>query len=65
MLEFGCPLLRLVALVECGTRALLGAAFGPDTTGELGYARRLLGQLDASMVRWPTPTTTRSTSWRW
>lgn len=31
-------------------RALLGAAFGPDTTGELGYARRLLSHLDASMV---------------
>ncbi|WP_128382466.1 hypothetical protein [Streptomyces cavernae] len=39
-----------MALVECGTRALLGAAFGPDTTGELGYARRLLDHLDASMV---------------
>ncbi|WP_329190861.1 IS4 family transposase [Actinacidiphila glaucinigra] len=50
VLEFGYPLLRLVALVECGTRALLGAAFGPDTTGELGYARRLLSHLDASMV---------------
>ncbi|MFD7408583.1 IS4 family transposase [Streptomyces sp. NPDC059866] len=48
--EFGYPLLRLVTLVECGTRALLGAAFGPDTTGELGYARRLLDRLDASMV---------------
>lgn len=50
VLEFGYPLLRLVALVECGTRALLGAAFGPDTTGELNYARRLLSHLDASMV---------------
>ncbi|KAB1976634.1 IS4 family transposase [Streptomyces triticiradicis] len=50
VLEFGYPLLRLVALVECGTRALIGAAFGPDTTGELGYARQLLDQLDASMV---------------
>lgn len=50
VLEFGYPLLRLVALVECGTRALLGAAFGPDTTGELGYASRLLSHLDASMM---------------
>ena len=50
VLEFGYPLLRLVALVECGTRALLGAAFGPDTTGELGYAGRLLEFLDDSMV---------------
>jgi hypothetical protein len=47
---FGYPLVRLVALVECGTRALLGACFGPDTTGELAYAHRLLGCLDASMV---------------
>ncbi|GAA3784117.1 hypothetical protein VXC91_42575 [Streptomyces chiangmaiensis] len=62
VLEFGYPLLRLVALVECGTRALIGAAFDPDTTGELGYARRLLDQLDASMVLLPTPTTTHSTS---
>lgn len=48
--EFGYPLLRMVALVECGTRALLGAVFGPDSTGELGYARRLLHHLDASTV---------------
>jgi hypothetical protein len=48
--EFGYPLLRLVALVECGTRALLGAVLGPDTIGELGYARRLLHHLDASTV---------------
>lgn len=50
VLEFGYPLLRLVTLVECGTRALLGASFGPDTTGELSYARGLLHHLDASMV---------------
>ncbi|GAA0672101.1 hypothetical protein GCM10009535_59720 [Streptomyces thermocarboxydovorans] len=49
--EFGYPLLRLLALVECGsTRALLGAAFSPDTTGELGYAHSLLHRLDRSMV---------------
>lgn len=48
--EFGYPLVRLVALVECGTRALIGAAFGPDATGELGYAHRLLAHLDESMV---------------
>ncbi|MGW3152134.1 hypothetical protein ACWDG1_47690 [Streptomyces sp. NPDC001177] len=39
-----------MALVEYGTRALIGATFGPDTTRELGYARRLPDQLDASMV---------------
>jgi hypothetical protein len=29
IMEFGYPLLRLVVLVECGTRAVLAAAFGP------------------------------------
>lgn len=49
-LEFGYPLLRLVVLVECGTRAILAAAFGPETTGEVPYATRLLGVLDHSML---------------
>jgi hypothetical protein len=44
------PLLRLVVLVECGTRALVAAAFGPDTLGEIGYARRLLPHLGAGML---------------
>ena len=47
---FGYPLLRLLALVECGTRALLAAAFGPEETGELAYAQPLLGALDATML---------------
>jgi hypothetical protein len=59
VLKFGYPLLRLVALVECGTRALLGAVFGPDTTGELGYAHRLLNLLDESMVLLADATGTR------
>jgi hypothetical protein len=49
-LEFGYPLLRLLAVVECGTRAVLAAAFGPETSGELTYARRLLNCLNASML---------------
>ncbi|MFD5514298.1 hypothetical protein ACFWIB_42595 [Streptomyces sp. NPDC127051] len=48
--QFGYPLMRLVALVGCGTRALPGAAFGPDTAGEPGCARRLLPCPDSSMV---------------
>ena len=48
--EFGYPLLRLLAVVECGTRAVLAAAFGPEDTGELGYAHRLLGALDRTML---------------
>lgn len=44
------PLLRLSVLVECGTRALVGAAFGPDTAGETFYARRLLTCLGPGML---------------
>lgn len=48
--EFGYPLLRLLVLVECGTRAILAAAFGPECEGELIYAGRLLGALDRTML---------------
>ncbi|WFB88435.1 MULTISPECIES: transposase [Streptomyces] len=36
------PVLRLMTLVETGTRGLLGASFGPSHRGENHYARRLL-----------------------
>ncbi|MFE6165655.1 IS4 family transposase [Streptomyces sp. NPDC056486] len=51
-LEFGypLPLLRLLVLVECGTCALIAAAFGPESTSELPYAKRLLGALDKTML---------------
>jgi hypothetical protein len=49
-LEFGYPLIRLLALVECGTRAVLAAAFGPEADGELAYAGQLLPALDAGML---------------
>jgi hypothetical protein len=49
-LEFGYPLLRLLVIVECGTRAVLAAAFGPESTGEVPYATRLLDCLDTSML---------------
>jgi hypothetical protein len=48
-MTFSYPHLRPV-LVECGTRALLGAAFGPESAGEHAYARRLLDHLDAGML---------------
>jgi hypothetical protein len=48
--EFGYPLLRLLVLIECGTRAVLAAAFGPEDDGELVYAGRLLGALNATML---------------
>lgn len=47
------PQLRLVALVACGTRALLDAAFGPARgkgTGERALAGQLLGSLRRGML---------------
>jgi len=46
----GYPVIQFMALVETGTRALLGAAFGPTATGELDWARQLLHLLDNSML---------------
>ncbi|MBV6703511.1 IS4 family transposase [Kitasatospora aureofaciens] len=50
VMEFGYPLLRLLVLIECGTRALIAAAFGPESDGELTYTKRLLDALDTSML---------------
>ncbi len=68
-LEFGYPLLRLLVLIECGTRAVLGAAFGPESSGETAYAERLLGRLAPGMLvlldtgfdSWPLLSQLRST----
>jgi hypothetical protein len=50
-LDWGYPLLRLTALVECGTRALVGAVFGPETDGgEIAYAGQLLDKLQRGML---------------
>jgi hypothetical protein len=46
----GYPLLRLVALVACGTRTVIDAVFGPTSCGELDYARRLRRSLHAGMI---------------
>jgi hypothetical protein len=46
----GYPLLRLVALVACGTRTIIDAAFGPTSCGEPGYTRRLLRSLHSGMI---------------
>jgi len=48
--EAGYPSLRLVTLCETGTRALLGAVFGPVCLGEPGYAARLLRLLTPRML---------------
>ncbi|MFE9368015.1 transposase [Streptomyces sp. NPDC006978] len=39
-----------MVLAECGTRAILAAAFGPGSDGELTYAERLLEALDRTMI---------------
>jgi hypothetical protein len=45
------PLVRVVTLIACGTRGLLGAATGPwRGTGERALAAGLLGQLQAGML---------------
>jgi hypothetical protein len=46
----GYPAVELMALVETGTRGLLGAVFGPPATGETDYARTLLGLLGRDML---------------
>ncbi|MEU5431295.1 IS4 family transposase [Streptomyces olivoreticuli] len=46
----GYPTVRLMALVETGSRALLAADFGSTGTGETAYAKKLLGALNATML---------------
>jgi hypothetical protein len=46
----GYPVIQLMALVETGTRALIGAAFGSTAAGELDWARKLLRLLDKTML---------------
>jgi hypothetical protein len=46
----GYPVIQLMTLCETGTRALIGAAFGSPSAGELDWARRLLHLLDDTML---------------
>ncbi|MEU9134276.1 IS4 family transposase [Kitasatospora sp. NPDC048540] len=46
----GYPQICLTALVSCGTRAVLDAAFGPRITGETTYGRRLLRSLGPGTI---------------
>ena len=48
--EEGYPMLRIMALCETGTRALLGAVFGPVADCETSYAEQLLHLLDGTML---------------
>jgi hypothetical protein len=46
----GYPLLRLLAVVACGTRTVIDAVFGPISIGETSYAPQLLGCLRPGML---------------
>ena len=46
----GYPAVELMTLVETGTRALIGAVFGPPATGETDYARQLCHLLGPDML---------------
>jgi hypothetical protein len=46
----GYPLLRLVALVACGTRTIIDAVFGPVSCGEQDCTLRLARSLHAGMI---------------
>lgn len=46
----GYPLLRLVALVACGTRSLIDVVFGPTSSGETTMCQRLVASLGAGML---------------
>jgi hypothetical protein len=48
--EAGYPALRIMALCETGTRALIGAVLGTPCGGEADLARQLLHLLDGSML---------------
>jgi len=46
----GYPMMRLTAVVACGTRNLINAVFDPISTGEIAHAHRLAGSLRAGML---------------
>ena len=48
--EAGYPFPRMVTILACGTRSVIEASFGTDQTGELTYARRLMGSLRPGML---------------
>jgi len=46
----GYPQILLVALVACGTRAVIDAVFGPRSSGESTHGRRLMRSLRPGMI---------------
>ncbi|MER7461265.1 IS4 family transposase [Micromonospora sp. NPDC126480] len=46
----GYPMVRLLAVVACGTRTLIDVVFGPYRIGETSYAPSLMGRLRPGML---------------
>lgn len=46
----GYPMVRLLALVTCGTRTIIDAVFGSIGRGETGYAADLVPAMDPNMI---------------
>ncbi|RBM09480.1 IS4 family transposase [Streptomyces sp. PT12] len=46
----GYPQIQLTALVACGTRAVIDAAFGPTSAGETRHGKRLMRSVRAGMI---------------
>jgi hypothetical protein len=46
----GYPQILLVALVACGTRAVIDAVFGPRSAGEIAHGQRLARSLRPGMI---------------
>jgi hypothetical protein len=46
----GYPMVRLLALVACGTRTVIDATFGTGSVGETTYARNLLPAMRRGMI---------------
>lgn len=46
----GYPMVRLLALVACGTRTVIDAVFGATSRGETGYAAELTSAMGPQMI---------------
>jgi hypothetical protein len=44
------PTLRLLTVLACGTRTIIDAVYGPASSGETSYARRLVAGMHAGML---------------
>jgi hypothetical protein len=46
----GYPMIRMLALVACGTRTIIDATFGTTSIGETSYAQNLVSALHRGMI---------------